>query len=70
MHLSSKGGDDPLFGRGTIRADGRKLHDIYLFEAKTPAESREPWDYYKVVRTIPAATAFRPLADGNCAIAR
>ena len=62
--------EDPLFGRGTIRADGRKLHDIYLFEAKTPAESREPWDYYKIVRTIPAASAFRPIAEGNCAIAR
>lgn len=62
--------EDPCFGRGTIRSDGRKLHDMYLFEAKTPGESRGPWDYYKLVRTIPAAEAFRPLADGNCSIAR
>jgi branched-chain amino acid transport system substrate-binding protein len=62
--------EDPLFGRGTIRSDGRKIHDMYLFEAKAPNESRGPWDYYKLVRTIPAAEAFRPLADGNCPIAR
>jgi branched-chain amino acid transport system substrate-binding protein len=62
--------EDPLFGRGTIRSDGRKIHDMYLFEAKAPNESRGPWDYYKLLRTIPAAEAFRPLADGNCPIAR
>jgi branched-chain amino acid transport system substrate-binding protein len=60
--------EDPCFGRGTIRVDGRKLHDMYLFEAKTPSESRGPWDYYKLVRTIPAAEAFRPL--GACQLAR
>jgi branched-chain amino acid transport system substrate-binding protein len=58
--------DDPLFGKGTIRADGRKIHDMYLFEVKKPAESKGPWDYYKLRATIPAAEAFRPLKDGNC----
>ena len=58
--------DDPLFGKGTIRADGRKLHDMYLFEVKKPEESKAPWDYYKLRATIPAAEAFRPLKEGNC----
>ena len=58
--------DDPLFGKGTIRKDGRKIHDMYLFEAKKPSESKGAWDYYKVRATIPAAQAFRPLADGKC----
>ncbi len=57
---------DPLFGEGTIRADGRKVHDMYLFQVKTPAESEGPWDYYKVLSTIPAEVAFRPLEEGNC----
>lgn len=59
--------DDPLFGKGTIRADGRKLHDMYLFEVKKPAESKAPWDLYKTLATIPADKAFRPMADGGCA---
>jgi branched-chain amino acid transport system substrate-binding protein len=58
--------DDPLFGKGTIRADGRKVHPMYLFEVKKPAESKGPWDYYKLVREIPAAEAFRPLAASEC----
>jgi branched-chain amino acid transport system substrate-binding protein len=58
--------DDPLFGKGTIRRDGRKIHDMYLFEAKKPSESKGAWDYYKLRATIPAAQAFRPLADGKC----
>jgi branched-chain amino acid transport system substrate-binding protein len=58
--------DDPLFGKGTIRADGRKLHDAYLFEVKKPDESKYPGDDYKLRATIPAAEAFRPLKDGNC----
>jgi branched-chain amino acid transport system substrate-binding protein len=62
--------DDPLFGKGTIREDGRKIHDMFLFEAKAPAESKAPWDYYKVVRTIPAAEAFRPLAEGGCSLVK
>jgi branched-chain amino acid transport system substrate-binding protein len=58
--------DDPLFGQGTIRADGRKIHPAYLFEVKTPAESRYAGDLYKVKATIPASEAFRPLKDGGC----
>jgi branched-chain amino acid transport system substrate-binding protein len=58
--------EDPLFGKGSIRADGRKIHDMYLFEVKKPAESKQPWDYYKVRATIPAAEAFRPIKDGAC----
>jgi branched-chain amino acid transport system substrate-binding protein len=60
--------DDPLFGKGSIRADGRKLHPAYLVEVKKPAESKGPYDYYKVRATIPAEQAFRPLADGSCAL--
>lgn len=52
--------DDPLFGKGYIRQDGRKIHPAYLFEVKGPAESKYPYDYYKVRSTIPGETAFRP----------
>jgi branched-chain amino acid transport system substrate-binding protein len=58
--------DDLLFGKGSIRVDGRKLHDAYLFEVKKPSESKYPGDDYKVRATIPAAEAFRPLKDGGC----
>jgi branched-chain amino acid transport system substrate-binding protein len=58
--------DDPLFGKGTIRADGRNIHPAYLFEVKKPEESKYPGDYYKLLATIPADEAFRPLKDGNC----
>jgi len=58
--------DDPLFGKGEIRKDGRKIHDMYLYEVKKPEESKAPWDYYKTRATIPAAQAFRPLAEGKC----
>jgi branched-chain amino acid transport system substrate-binding protein len=62
--------DDDAFGPGSIRADGRKLHPSYLFEVKAPAESRAPWDYYKLLGTTTAADSFRPLADGGCALSR
>ena len=62
--------DDPLFGKGTIRADGRKIHPAYLFEVKKPSESKGPWDYYKVRATIPADQAFRPLAEGGCPLVK
>ena len=58
--------DDPLFGKGVVRADGRKIHPAYLFQVKSPGESKYPWDYYKLVGTIPAAEAFRPLAQSEC----
>ena len=62
--------DDPLFGKGTIRADGRKLHPMYLFEVKKPAESKGPWDYYKLRATIPAEQAFRPIDQGDCPLVK
>jgi branched-chain amino acid transport system substrate-binding protein len=62
--------DDPLFGKGEIRADGRKLHDMYLYEVKKPAESKGKWDYYKQLAVIPAAQAFRPLAESECPLVK
>jgi len=61
--------NDPLFGEGKVRADGRHIHNMYLFQVKTPAESKAPWDFYKLIETIPAAEAFRPIEQGNCAMA-
>jgi branched-chain amino acid transport system substrate-binding protein len=58
--------EDDCFGRGEIRADGRKIHPAYLFEVKKPQESRGPWDYYKLAATTPAENAFRPLLQGHC----
>ena len=58
--------DDPLFGKGSIRADGRKIHPAYLFEVKKPEESKYPGDYYALRATIPADEAFRPIKDDNC----
>jgi len=58
--------DDPLFGHGSIRQDGRKLHPMYLFQVKSPAESTGPWDLYRLVATVPADQAFRPLGEGGC----
>jgi branched-chain amino acid transport system substrate-binding protein len=58
--------DDPLFGKGVIRPDGRKLHPAYLFEVKTPEESKYPGDVYNLRATIPADEAFRPMKDGHC----
>ena len=62
--------DDPLFGKGTVRQDGRKIHPAYLFEVKKPSESKGPYDYYKVRATIPADQAFRPLAEGGCPLVK
>ena len=62
--------DDVLFGKGTVRADGRKIHPMYLFEVKKPSESKGPWDLYKLRATIPADEAFRPLADGGCPLVK
>ncbi len=61
-------GKDKLFGDVTIRADGRVIHPVYLFEIKKPAESKYPYDYYKLLSTIPAEKAFRPIADGGCSM--
>jgi branched-chain amino acid transport system substrate-binding protein len=60
--------DDALFGKGAVRKDGRVIHDMHLFEVKSPEQSKEPWDYYIHRRTVPAADAFRPLDKGGCAL--
>jgi len=62
--------DDPLFGKGYIRADGRKIHDMYLFEVKKPEESKGAWDYYKLRATIPGDQAFRPLEGSPCPLVK
>ncbi len=62
--------DDDCFGQGVIRADGRKIHPSYLFQAKTPAESKGPWDGLKLVATTPADEAFRPISEGGCALVK
>jgi branched-chain amino acid transport system substrate-binding protein len=62
--------DDKLYGKGMIRADGRKIHDMYLFEVKKPEESKSAWDYYKLRATIPAAEAFRPIDQGECPLVK
>lgn len=62
--------DDPLFGKGEVRMDGRAIHPMYLFQVKAPAESKGPWDLYTLVSTIPANEAFRPLADGGCPLVK
>jgi len=58
--------DDPLYGKGSIRIDGRKLHPMYQFQVKTPAESKDSWDVYRLVATVAAEDAFRPLSEGGC----
>lgn len=59
---------DPIMHNASIRADGRVIHDMYLYQVKTPAESKAPWDYLKLLATIPAQTAFKPM-DKACSLA-
>jgi len=54
----------------TVRADGRVIYDIGVYQVKSPAESRGPWDYYRLIATVPGEQAFRPLANGNCPFAQ
>jgi len=65
-NLKSGPWDDPVFGKSYIRPDGRNMHDMYLFQVKSPAESKAPWDYYKLIHKIPAEEAFRPMDQGEC----
>src|SRR5471032_2375568 len=67
-HFKSEKWDDPIFGPSYVRPDGRKMHDMYLFEVKTPAESKGPWDYYKLLATVPGDQAFRPMDPSTCAM--
>jgi branched-chain amino acid transport system substrate-binding protein len=60
--------DDPLFGKGEIQPNGRTLHSAYLFEVKKPSESKAPWDFYKLIGTVPGDQAFTPLSESKCAL--
>ena len=62
--------DDPLFGSGSVRADGQMLHDMYLWQVKSPAELQYPWDYCRKLATIPAAQAFASLSASACPLVR
>jgi len=62
--------EDPVYGKGQVRADGRKIHPMGLYEVKAPAASKGPWDYYTLVREIPAEEAFRPLAESECPLVK
>jgi branched-chain amino acid transport system substrate-binding protein len=62
--------DDFFANSGRLREDGRLLHDMYFAQVKTPEESKEPWDYYKILGAIPADQAFRSLADGGCPLVK
>jgi branched-chain amino acid transport system substrate-binding protein len=62
--------DDVLFGKGSVRPDGRKIHPAYLFQVKKPSESKGPYDYYKLVATIPANEAFRPMSESECPLVK
>ncbi|MGF3026096.1 ABC transporter substrate-binding protein [Methylobacterium aquaticum] len=61
---------DPLFGTVTVRQDGRAVHDVFLYEVKNPADSKGPYDYYKLLDTVPGDQAFRPMAEGGCALVK
>jgi len=60
--------EDPLFGKGAIQPNGRTIHSAYLFEVKKPSESKGPWDFYKLVGTVPGDQAFTPLSESKCAL--
>jgi branched-chain amino acid transport system substrate-binding protein len=62
--------EDPVFGKGSVRADGRKLHDMYLFEVKKPGESKGAWDYYKQVAVLSPDQAFKPLSESECPLVK
>ena len=62
--------EDAFSRNGRLLPNGRMIHDMYLVEVKSPAESKRPWDYYKIVKTIPAEQAFRPVDQGNCPLVK
>ena len=62
--------DDFMTSEGKLRVDGRVLRDLYLFRVKSPSESKEPWDYFRQLRVIPANEAFRPLDQRNCPLVK
>jgi len=69
-NLKSGPWEDPVFGKSYVRPDGRNMHDMYLFQVKAPADSKAPWDYYKLVHKIPAEEAFRPMDQGECPLVK
>jgi branched-chain amino acid transport system substrate-binding protein len=62
--------EDDIYGKISIRADGRLMNPMHLFQVKSPEESKYPWDYYKLVRTLSAEEAFRPLNEGGCPLVK
>jgi branched-chain amino acid transport system substrate-binding protein len=62
--------NDAFVKNGKIRADGRMVHDFYLFQVKSPSESKYPWDYYKLVATVPGDQAFQPLSESRCPLVK
>jgi branched-chain amino acid transport system substrate-binding protein len=58
--------NDFMTKSGKLREDGRVIREMYLFEVKKPSESKGPWDYYKLIQTVPGDQAFRPLDKGDC----
>jgi branched-chain amino acid transport system substrate-binding protein len=62
--------DDPLFGKGPLRIDGRRIIPAYLFEVKKPEESKYPWDYYKLIATIAPEDAAKPLEASECPLVK
>ena len=69
-HMKSMPTEDDAFGRATIRQDGMVLVPAYLFQVKKPSESKAPWDYYKLLVETPADKAWKPLAEGGCALVK
>ena len=61
---------DDFFAKGRVREDGRMMHDMYLVEVKAPSESKATWDYYKVIRRIPAEEAAQPLKESKCSLVK
>ena len=61
---------DMFAENGKVRVDGRMVHDMYVMQVKTPQESKYPWDYYKILKTIPGDEAFRPLAESECPLVK
>lgn len=62
--------NDAFARNGVLRADGKMVHDMYLVQVKTPAESKKPWDYYKIVETVAGKDAFAGLADSKCSLVK
>jgi branched-chain amino acid transport system substrate-binding protein len=62
--------NDVFTKNGRLREDGMMVHDMYLFQVKSPQESKAPWDYYKVISTVPADKAFVPLSESACPLVK